>query len=117
MSADRYLKIVLTIIALELGWLAVKDSAVQVSAQQVQQPTPVIIRGVEIGPTNEMTLPVTLMRTNAPIRVTAAQPIPIEAPAPIRVQEAQPIVVETRARPLLIQSVPAVPAPRPGPGE
>src|SRR5262245_35093474 len=52
MSADRYIKIILTIIALELGWLALKDTAVPVSAQQQQQQrdvaTPVVIRGVEL---------------------------------------------------------------------
>ena len=37
MPRDRYLKIILTVIAIELGWLSVKDVAVPVSAQQTQQ--------------------------------------------------------------------------------
>ena len=37
MPRDRYLKIILTVIAIELGWLGVKDMAVPVSAQQNQQ--------------------------------------------------------------------------------
>ena len=36
MPRDRYLKIILTVIAIELGWLGVKDLAVPVSAQQTK---------------------------------------------------------------------------------
>jgi hypothetical protein len=108
MSADRYIKIILTIIALELGWLALKDTAVQVSAQQREVVTPVVIRGVEL-PNNDNSLPVTLVRSLNTVRVSADQLI--------RIRADQPIVVETRERPLLIQSVPAGTAARPGPGE
>ena len=54
MPRDRYLKIILTVIAIELGWLSVKDIAVPVSAQQTQQNqqtpqlTGVVIRGIDL---------------------------------------------------------------------
>jgi len=115
MAADRYLKIVLTLIALELGWIAVKDTAVQVSAQQ-SQPMPVLIRGVELHG-KETSLPVTLVRATSAVRVNSDRPLDVESSRPLTVQVDRPIVVETDQRPLLIQSVPASPAARPGPGE
>ena len=119
--SDRYLKVVLTVIALELGWIAVKDAApVQVSAQQNQPPTPVVIRGVDIQcPGNNVncrdtSLPVEITRASNPLRVTADQPLQVDARGIIRVRADQPLIVETRDRPLLIQSVPATSAPKPG---
>ena len=82
MPRDRYLKIILTVIAIELGWLSVKDVAVPVSAQQTQQNqqqagqlTPVVIRGIDLpcgGNTincRETSLPVSVTRTTAPLRI------------------------------------------------
>ncbi len=121
--ADRYLKIVLTIIALELGWLALKDTAVTVTAQQTapqnERLTPVVIRAVDIpcdGSPNcrEAALPI---RTSGPMRIVADAPLPVDARGIVRIRTDQPMIVETRDRPLLIQSVPAGTAPRPGPGE
>jgi hypothetical protein len=121
MSRDRYLKIILTIIALELGWIAIKDAApVQVLAQQNQPLTPVVIRGIDLpcqgGPSTcrDETLPVSIMRASNPLRVTADQPLQVDARGIIRVRADQPMIVETRERPLLIQSVPATSAPKPG---
>ena len=117
--SDRYLKIILTVIALELGWMALKDTAVQVSAQQ-NQFTPVVIRGIELpcqsGPVNckEELLPVSIMRANNPLRVTADTPLQVDARGIVRIRADQPMLVETGDRPLLIQSVPATSAPRPG---
>jgi hypothetical protein len=122
--SDRYLRIVLTVIALELGWIAIKDTAaVPVSAQQNQPPTPVVIRGIDLpcqgGAINckEESLPVAIMRASNPLRVTADQPLAVDARGIIRIRADQPMVVETRDRPLLIQSVPAGTAARPGPGQ
>ena len=123
MSADRYLRIVLTVIALELGWIAVKDVAVPVSAQQQAAPTPVIIRGVDLTPGKPSSLPVTLVGSTAtvrvaserPLQIEAPRPLPVDVPQPVRIQADRPIVVETAPeRPLLIKTVPAVGAPRPG---
>ncbi len=49
MTVDRYTKLLLTIIALELGWIGASNMGVQVSAQR-NEPTPVVIRGVEGRP-------------------------------------------------------------------
>ena len=127
MSADRYLRIILSVIALELGWIALKDAAVEVSAQRGQQaePTPVVIRGIDLpctGPAGyvncrEVFLPVAITQANPSLRVTADPPLQVDARGLIRIRAEQPIVVETRDKPLLIQSVPAGTAPRPGPGE
>jgi hypothetical protein len=126
MSRDRYLKIILTVIAVELGWLGVKDLAVPVSAQQTQQsqqnqqPTSVVIRGIDLpcpganSNCRETTLPVELTRANAPVRVTVDAPLPVDARGLVRIRQDQPIVVETGDRPLLVQSVPPTAAPRPG---
>jgi hypothetical protein len=114
MSADRYTKIILTVIAIELGWLGVKDAAVAVAAQQVE-PTPVIIKGVEGERGKPLIIPVGIAEARAPVKVTVDRPLPIEAPLPIRVDAINPVVVETPpGRPLLVQSVQAPPAPRPG---
>jgi hypothetical protein len=119
--SDRYLRVVLTVIALELGWIAIKDAVpVQVSAQQNQPFTPVIIRGIELpcqsgAPAcREETLPVAIMRANNPLRVTADQPLQVDARGIVRIRADQPMIVETRERPLLIQSVPPTSAPKPG---
>jgi hypothetical protein len=121
--SDRYLKIVLTVIALELGWIAMKDTAVNVSAQQAQQnqqPTSVVIRGIDLPcqgnalNCRETTLPVSVNRANVPVRVTVDAPLPVDARGTVRIRQDQAIIVETGDRPLLIQSVPPVAAPRPG---
>jgi len=126
MPRDRYLKIILTVIAIELGWLSVKDIAVPVSAQQTQQNQQapqlngVVIRGIDLpcgGNTincRETSLPVSVTRTTAPMRITVDTPLPVDARGTVRIRQDQAIVVETGDRPLLIQSVPPSAAPRPG---
>ena len=126
MPRDRYLKIILTVIAIELGWLSVKDIAVPVSAQQTQQNqqtqqlTPVVIRGIDLpcagNTTNcrETSLPVSVTRTTAPMRITVDTPLPVDARGTVRIRQDQALLVETGDRPLLIQSVPPSAAPRPG---
>jgi Flp pilus assembly protein CpaB len=129
MLSDRYVKIVLTVIAIELGWLGVKDVAVPVSAQQTQQAqqapqnqqlTPVVIRGIDLPcqgnliNCRETSLPVSLTRTNAPVRVTADTPLPVDARGTVRIRQDQAFIVETGDRALLVQSVPPTAAPRPG---
>jgi len=53
MQVDRYVKIILTVIALELLWIGVRDVAPPVSAQApapaaAAAPTAVVIRGIDI---------------------------------------------------------------------
>jgi hypothetical protein len=126
MPRDRYLKIILTVIAIELGWLSVKDVAVPLSAQQSQQNpqagqlTPVIIRGIDLPcqgnliNCRETSLPVSLTRTTVPVRVTADTPLPVDARGTVRIRQDQAIIVETGDRPLLVESVPPTGAARPG---
>jgi hypothetical protein len=126
MPRDRYLKIILTVIAIELGWLSVKDVAVPVSAQQTQPssqnqpPMSVIIRGVDLPcqgnalNCRETSLPVSMTRATVPMRVTVDSPLPVDARGTVRIRQDQAIVVETGDRPLLVQSVPPSAAPRPG---
>ena len=76
---NRYLHAVLTIIAIELGWIAINHSGAQVSAQQAA--TPVIITGVELR--SNQVLPV---EVRGIVDIRAAQPIPIEANRPIEVR-------------------------------
>jgi hypothetical protein len=114
MTADRYTKLVLTIIALELGWIAIGTLGVPVSAQrnapvaaQRGEPTPVIIRGVEGS-----LLPVTLVESSATIRVTPDRPL--EIAQPVKIEADRPIPVETSGEPLLIRTISDPPAIRPG---
>ena len=105
MTVDRYTKLLLTVIALELGWIAVSGIGVPVSAQR-NEPMPVIIRGVEGVPGKEVFIPVTLVGSTRPIEIVAPQPVKIEAD--------RPLPVETGGEPLLIRTVSDPPAVRPG---
>ena len=105
MTVDRYTKVLLTVIALELGWIAVSGIGVPVSAQR-DEPTPVIIRGVEGAPGKEVLIPVTFVGSTRPLEIVSPQPLKIEAD--------RPIPVETGGEPLLIRTVSDPPAVRPG---
>jgi len=91
MSTDRYLKAILTIIAIELGWIGLSHTAIPVAAQAAA--TPVIIRGIELS--------------------DSYRPLRIEAATALRVQVVTPVKVETD-RPLKVESVPFTPSQRPG---
>ena len=92
--ADRYLKIVLTVIALELLWLGAWEPTQPASAQDYSSGMPVIITGIRLDPADSGALPVTARGT---VTIVPAGPIKIEAD-----------------RPLLVESVPYTPAARPG---
>ena len=111
MKVDRYTKLLLTIIALELGWIAISNAGVQGSAAR-NEPTPVIIRGVEGAPGKEVLIPVTLV--GAPVRVEAARPLEVVSAQPLKIEADRPIPVETGNEPLLIKTVSDPPAFRPG---
>ena len=81
MPANRYLNVVLTIIALELGWLAIFQLGVPVSAQQA--PTRVVLTGIELN--SEELMPVVLRRADVPIRLDASQPLRIQEPVTVRI--------------------------------
>ena len=81
MPANRYLNVVLTIIAVELGWLAISQLGVPVSAQQA--PTRVVLTGIELN--SEELIPVVLRRADVPIRLDASQPLRIQEPVTVRI--------------------------------
>lgn len=90
MAVDRYVKTVLTIIALELFWIGVKDLAPPVTAQS--QLTPVVIRGIQLAPRSEEYLPVGIV--GQPVRIDAVRPIKIEADRPIKIEADRALKVE-----------------------
>jgi hypothetical protein len=122
MPADRYLKLILTVIAIELGWLAIQGGAVPVAAQRGAIGQPVIIKGIDLMPRETLpvsvintngSLPVTLTGNNSVVPIMSGRPLQIEQP--LIVQADRPLPVESGSKPLLTQSVPAAPSTRPGP--
>jgi hypothetical protein len=121
MSADRYLKLVLTVIAIELGWLAIQGSGVPLEAQRAA-PMQVIIKGVDLTPKETLpvsvintngSLPVTLTGNNAVVPIMSGRPLQIEQPLIVQADRALP--VENGQRPLVVQVQQAAPSARPGP--
>ena len=96
MKANRYLNVVLTIIAIELGWMALANVGVPLSAQQTAMP--VVITGVNVDRNvdRNQTLPVSLRE------ITAITPLKVDFDRPIRIQE--PVTVR----------IPVTTSPRPG---
>ena len=90
MTADRYVKTVLTIIALELFWIGVRDTAPSVAAQAAL--TPVVIRGIQLAPRSEEYLPVGII--GQPLRVDTVRPVKIEADRPIKIEADRALKVE-----------------------
>ena len=126
MSIDRYVKIVLTVIALELFWIGLSSVAPAVSAQAPQAVTPVIIRGIELSGANAGFLPVTVVGSFRQIpdasrptirplaaEITATGPLRIYEVRPLKVEIDRPLVVKTE-RPLQVENVgyTATPTPR-----
>jgi len=90
MAVDRYVKIVLTVIALELFWIGIKDGAPPVAAQAAL--TPVVIRGIQLPPRSEEYLPVGVV--GQPLRVDTVRPVKIEADRPIKIEADRALKVE-----------------------
>ncbi len=116
--SDRYLKIVLTVIAVELFWLGVKDIGTPVAAQAT---TPVIIRGVEL-PKGVM-VPIQAM---TPVSVVAERPLAVSLDGPVQLTE-RPLSVSvdtplriqgpveiTATKPIPTEAAPYIPSTRPG---
>lgn len=114
MKTDRYLRIILTIIATELLWLGLRNAAPPVSAQAA--PARVIIASVDGG-----FLPVALagQTTNAgrnplrPIQVGITGDVAVTARTPLKIEADGPLKVAAD-RPLKVESVPYTPGARPG---
>ena len=88
--SDRYLRIVLTVIALELFWIGVKDFATPVTAQAAL--TPVVIRSIQLPPGSQEYLPVGVV--GQPVRVDTVRPVKIEADRPIKIEADRALKVE-----------------------
>jgi hypothetical protein len=111
MRADSYLRGVLTVIALELAWIGMKDFAAPLSAQDA--PTRVVITGIEVDAARPAYLPVAIvgsvktipvplrttlesLRLGAPVQIdTLQRPLKIEADRPLKIEADKPLKVET----------------------
>jgi hypothetical protein len=131
--SDRYLRIVLTIIAVELGWLGLKDVMPTTAAAQAQSAaTRVVITGVDL-PARTQVLPVAVaggirgttvpswaamdaIRVepgDRPLRVEGAErPLRVEVGGQINARIIEPIHVDT-SQPLDVRAVVQT-SPRPG---
>jgi hypothetical protein len=123
MRADRYLKVILTIIALELGWIALQQSGTAVSAQQTA--TPVVLTGIDLQEQTDY-MPVSILGQARSVpgplagrfrpldtAIRNEQSIPVSIPLPIDVRTVGTIRIDT-SRPLKVENVGYTPAPRPG---
>lgn len=116
---DRYLKVVLTIIACELAWLGIKDVGTPVAAQAAAQAgTPVVITGIEMRGRVMNALPIYQtepleLSTAKPLMVESNRPLQIEAIRPIPIRGSVPLKIEVD-RPLPVENVPYRPSQRPG---
>jgi hypothetical protein len=118
MRTDRYLKVVLTVIALELAWLGLRDLAPRVSAQV--EPARVILAGVELSLERDV-IPVAIAGQTAaagraplrPLQVGIAGQVTLDGRVPIKVEADRPLKIEAD-RPLKVESVRYTPGDRPG---
>jgi hypothetical protein len=126
MHIDRYVKIILTIIAAELLWIGLKDGAPSVVAQAQRAPTPVVITGIDVTGPEGGFLPVAVVGSYRRIpagareavdrlttEVTADRAVKVETDRPLDVA-VQGTVRVTAERPLRVESVPYTPAKGPG---
>jgi hypothetical protein len=120
-KADRYVKVVLTLIAVELLWLGINGTAPRIEAQA--GPTPVVITGIQLD-SQTAVLPVALVGSyrqvpgglNATLEPTAVRisgAVAIDARTPLKVDSNRPLKIEAD-RPLRVESVPYTPSPSPG---
>jgi hypothetical protein len=124
MATTRYLHAVLTIIALELGWLALTHTPA-VSAQAQSEATRVVITGIDlggqfaylpvavVGAVNNVPQQVRQTLDPAGIRVQAGRPLQVDSQQPVTVRLAGTVKVEAD-KPLRVENVGATAATRPG---
>jgi hypothetical protein len=106
MQRDRYLKIVLTVIAIELFWLGLKDWAPRVLAQA--EPSRVVITGVDGG-----FLPVALAGQTVNAGTAPLRPVQVGVNGAVTIRTSGPLKIEAD-RPLKVDPVPYTPTQRPG---
>jgi hypothetical protein len=113
--ADRYLKVILTIIALELGWIGLNQTTSPVAAQA--NATPVILRGIDLG-NSDAYLPVGVVGAYRQIPPTTIPTmerltVRVEAGAPLNVRTVAPVEIDNR-KPVRVENVQYTPGQRPG---
>ena len=126
MAADRYLKVILTIIAIELLWIGVRNVAPPVAAQAAAQSAAqddamrVVITGVNIDRPGDAYLPVAIVgnyRQLPPGRAQRdMQPLTARIDStlqPVRITSDRPLKIEAD-RPLKVENVGYTPGQRPG---
>ena len=121
MTADRYLTIILTIIAVELLWIGMKSTAVPVAAQAGA--TPVVITGVDMDGAGGAFLPVAVVGSYREVQrgVRTIQPLTTRVDGiamsatdhPLKFESDRPLKIETD-RPLKVENVDYTPKQRPG---
>ena len=95
MPRDRYLRFILTIIAIELLWIGLKDFAPSAAAQaqpRVAAPAPVVITGIRLDDRNHDALPVSVIG-NVTVGLVPQTVVRIRADAPIKVEADRPLPV------------------------
>jgi len=112
--ADRYLKIVLTIIALELGWIGFNQTMPSVSAQG--NATSVILRGIDLAA--DAYLPVGVVGAYRQVPPSAIPTmdrltVRVDASAPLNVRTIAPVEIDNR-RPVRVENVGYTPGQKPG---
>ena len=123
MHADRYLKLVLTIIAVELGWLAVTQATQPLAAQNTPAVTPVVITGIDLRDQRAF-LPVGVMGayrvppngalSQQRVTIDTDRAIRVDVAGPLDVRTIAPVRVEPGDKPIRVDSVPVTPTLRPG---
>lgn len=117
MRTDYYIKVILTVIAIELGWLGVKEASVPLTAQTAA--TPVVITGIRLDATDGSHLPVVVLGSTREVpslltpgveRLITRLAVPAR---PLKVEVDKPIKVEAD-KPLPVDQVRYTPADRPG---
>jgi hypothetical protein len=123
---DRYLKVILTIIAVELGWIALNQVTSPVGAQAAA--TPVVIRGIELNPGlgdnpagflpvavvgGYRQIPGTAVNQLQRVQVSVPTAVDVRTIAPVKIETDRPIKIEAD-RALKVESVPYTPAQKPG---
>jgi hypothetical protein len=112
---DRYLKIILTIIALELGWIGFNQTMPPVSAQG--NATPVILRGIDLG-SPDAYLPVGVVGAYRQVPPSAIPTmdrltVRVDASAPLNVRTIAPVEIDNR-KPIKVENVGYTPGQKPG---
>ena len=119
MPHDRYLKFILTVIAVELLWLGARHTASPVAAQaQRPAPTEVVITGIDIEALQGNYLPVAVVgsyRAIPPRGTATLAPLTTRVDGTITATLAPRTIVKVEAdRPLPVRQVDYTPRERPG---